>query len=74
MVPFQTDTRGAAACGVNMAARFIVTTTTMWMDIQMQSLVRLQHLAQREIEAGWQPLAVKFHDFLNALASAKKSK
>ena len=33
-------------------------------DIQLQCLVRLQHLAQREIEAGWQPPAVKFHDFL----------
>ena len=40
----------------------------------MQRLVRLQHLAQREIEAGWQPPAVKFHDFLNALASAKMGK
>ena len=27
-------------------------------DIQMQRLVRLQHLAQREIEAGWQPPAL----------------
>ena len=35
-------------------------------DIQLRRLVRLQHLAQREIEAGWQPPAVKFHDFLNA--------
>ena len=43
-------------------------------DIQLQRLVRVQHLAQREIEAGWQPPAVKFHDFLNALASAKKCK
>ena len=43
-------------------------------DVQMQRLVRLQHLAQREIEAGWQPPAVKFHDFLNALASAKMGK
>ena len=40
-------------------------------DIQQQRLVRLQHLAQREIDAGWQPLVVKFHDFLSALASAK---
>ena len=40
-------------------------------DIQLQRLVRLQHLAQREIEAGCQPPAVKFHDFLNALESAK---
>ena len=39
------------------------------MDVQRQRLVRFQHLAQREIEAGWQPLAVKFYDFLNALAS-----
>ena len=43
-------------------------------DVQMQRLVRLQHLAQREIEAGWQPPAVKFHDILNALASAKMGK
>ena len=43
-------------------------------DVQMQRLVRLQHLARREIEAGWQPPAVKFHDFLNALASAKMGK
>ena len=43
-------------------------------DVQMQRLVQLQHLAQREIEAGWQPPAVKFHDFLNALASAKMGK
>ena len=43
-------------------------------DIQLQRLVRLQHLAQREIEAGWQPPAVKFHGFLNALASAKMGK
>ena len=44
---------------------------TMAVDVQMQRLVRLEHLAQREIEAGGQPPAVKFHDFLNALASAK---
>ena len=43
-------------------------------DIQMQPLVRLQHLAQHEIEAVWQPPAVKFHDLLNALASAKMGK
>ena len=39
-------------------------------DIQRQRLTRLQHLVRREIAAGWQPLVVKFHDFLNALASA----
>ena len=45
------------------------------MDFQQQQrLVRLQQLAQREIEAGWQPPAVKFHDFLNALASANMCK
>ena len=33
-------------------------------EVQMQRLVDLQQLAQREIEAGWQPPAVKFHDFL----------
>ena len=37
----------------------------------MQRLVDLEQLAQREIEAGWQPPAVKFYDFLNALGSAK---
>ena len=29
-------------------------------DIQLQRLVRLQHLAQREIVEGWQPPAVNF--------------
>ena len=42
-------------------------------DIQMQRLVRLQRLAQREIEASWQPPVVKFNDFLNSLASAKRA-
>ena len=41
---------------------------------QQERLIRLQLLAQREIEAGWQPPVVKFHDFLNALASAKNCK
>ena len=41
---------------------------------QRERLIRLQQLAQREIEAGWQPPVVKFHDFLNALASAKNCK
>ena len=40
-------------------------------DFQQLRLIRLQHLAQREIDAGWQPLVVKFHDFFDALASAK---
>ena len=39
-------------------------------DIQQQRLVRLQHLALRETDAGWQFPVVKFHDFLNALASS----
>ena len=43
-------------------------------DAQQERLIRLQLLVQREIEAGWQPLVVKFHDFLNALASAKNCK
>ena len=33
-------------------------------EVHMQRLVDLQQLAHREIEAGWQPPAVKFHDFL----------
>ena len=41
---------------------------------QKERLIRLEQVAQREIEAGWQPPAVKFHDFLNALASAKSCK
>ena len=40
-------------------------------DAQRQRLTRLQFLAQREIAAGLQLLVVKFHDFFNALASAK---
>ena len=43
-------------------------------DAQQERLIRLQLLSQREIEAGWQPPVVKFHDFLNALASAKNCK
>ena len=43
-------------------------------DVQMQRLVLLWHLAQREIEAGWQLQDVKFHDFFNALARAKMGK
>ena len=43
-------------------------------DAQMQRLVRLQQLALREIDAGWLPPAVKFHDFVNALASANMGK
>ena len=43
-------------------------------DIQQQRLVRFQHLAQREIEASWQLLVVKFHDFVNALESATMCK
>ena len=43
-------------------------------DAQMQRLVRLQQLALREIDAGWLPPAVKFHDFVNALASANMDK
>ena len=43
-------------------------------DTQQQCVIRLQHLAQREIAAGWQPLVVTFHDFLKALASAKTCK
>ena len=41
---------------------------------QQERLIRLQLLAQREIEAGWQPPVVKFHDFLNTLASANNCK
>ena len=40
-------------------------------DAQRQRLTRLQFLAQRVNAAGWQPPVVKFHDFLDALASAK---
>ena len=43
-------------------------------DVQRQRLIRLQHLAQREIAAGWQLLVVKIHDYLDALASAKTCK
>ena len=72
MVLLQTDMRGAAAAGEH--GREVHRDDNNNADVQQQRLVRLQHLAQREIEAGWQPLAVRFHDFLNALASAKMGK
>ena len=62
MVPLLTDTAWAAAAGEQ--GREVYRDDNNNVDIQMQRLVRLQHLAQREIEAGWQPPAVKFHDFL----------
>ena len=43
-------------------------------EVQRQRLIRLQLMAQRETAAGWQPPVVKFHDFLNALSSAKTCK
>ena len=43
-------------------------------DSQLQRLAHLQKLAQREMSRGWQPPLVKFHDFLNAMASAKAYK
>ena len=49
-----------------------MTTTTF--DAQRQRLARLQSLAQREMAQRWQPLVVKFHDFLSALAGAKACK
>ena len=72
MVPLLTDTRGLLL-RVNTVGRVHCDDNNN-VDVQMQRLVRLQHLAQREIETGWQPPAVKFHDFLNALASAKMGK
>ena len=41
---------------------------------QLQRLIRVQRLAQREMSRGWLPPAVKFHDFLNAMAGAKANK
>ena len=69
MVPLLTDTRGLLLRGEH--GREVYRDDNNNVDVQMQRLVGLQHLAQREIEAGWEPPAVKFHDFLNALASAK---
>ena len=43
-------------------------------DAPLQCLERLQQLAQREVARGWQPPAVKLHDFLSAMASAKARK
>ena len=68
MVPLLKDTRGLLLQGEH--GREVHRDDDNNVDVQMQRLVRLQHLAQREIEAGWQPPAVKFHDFLNALACA----
>ena len=64
----------AAAAGENEHGREVYRDDNNSVDIQLQRLVRLQHLAHREIEAGWQPPAVKFRDFLSALASAKMGK
>ena len=41
---------------------------------QLQRLIRVQRLAQREMSRGWLPPAVKFHDFLKAMAGAKANK
>ena len=41
---------------------------------QQERQIRLQQLAQSEIEVGWQPPVVRFHDILNALANAKNCK
>ena len=43
-------------------------------DTQLQRLIRLQRLAQREMSRGWLPPAVKFQDFLYAMAGAKANK
>ena len=43
-------------------------------DTQLQRLIRQQRLAHREMSCGWLPPAVKFHDFLNAMAGAKANK
>ena len=58
---------------VNMAVKSIVMTTTTF-DAQRQRLALLQSLAQCEMAQGWQPLVVKFQDFLGALAGAKACK
>ena len=47
---------------------------TLLIDTQLQRLVRLQQLAQRGMARGWSPPAVKFDDFLSAMASAKACK
>ena len=43
-------------------------------DARLQRLERHQQMAQREMARGWQPPAVKLHDSLNAIASAKACK
>ena len=43
-------------------------------NTQLQRLIQLQRLAQQEMSRGRLPPAVKFHDFLNAMAGAKANK
>ena len=43
-------------------------------NTQLQRLIRVHRLAQQEMSRGWLPPAVKFHDFLNAMAGAKANK
>ena len=59
--------RHARAAAAGEHGREVYRDDNINVDIQLQLFFRFQHLAQREIEAGW-------HDFLNALASAKLGK
>ena len=72
MVLLQTDMRGLVPRGEH--GREVYRDDDNNVNIQQQRLIRFQHLSQREIDAGGQPPVVKFHDFLNALASAKMCK
>ena len=58
---------------VNMAVRFIATMTKMWIfNSNVWSAFNIWHSVR--MRPGWQPPVVKFHDFLNALASAEMCK
>ena len=72
MVPFSDRHAWAAAAGEH--GREVYRDDNHNVDVQVQRLIRLQHLAQPKIEEGWQQSAEKFYNFLNALASAKMGK
>ena len=70
---FPSSDRHAWAAAAGEHGREVYRDENNNVDIQLQRFVRLQHLAQREIEAGWQPPDVKFHDFLSPLSDVREN-
>ena len=68
------DDRHAWAAAVGVHGREVYRDDDNDTDTQLQRLARLEQLAQREMARGWLTPAVKFHDFLDAIASVKACK